>query len=136
MQMVHLSLCTWSVSHMHLAMPYFISLPQTVSGLLRVYACCFSLHCVKGKGKPGVNQDMEQMLQSGVGWLQLDCRRFFAMLFAANYLLLLQHSPITSLNWVFLSWLPAAHDIKRISGTLKHFLLAYGPSTKGKKPNT
>lgn len=103
MQMIHLSLCTWSVS-----MPYFINLPQTVSGLLRVYACCFSLHCVKGKRKPGVNQDMEQMLQSGVGWVQLHCRKFFEMLFATNYLLLLQYSPITSFNWVFLSWLPAA----------------------------
>lgn len=80
MQMIHLILCMWSVSHMHLAMPYFIHLPQTVSGLLRVYACCSFLCCVKGKGKPGVNQDMEQMLQSRVGWLQLDCRKFFAML--------------------------------------------------------
>lgn len=91
---------------MHLAIISSICARQSLC-LLRVSACCFLLLHVKGKGKPRVNQDMKQMLQSGVGWLQLDCRKFFVMLFATNYLWLLQYCPITSLDWVFLSWLPA-----------------------------
>lgn len=89
------------------------SAPEWVSGLLRVYACCFPFWHVKGKGEPRVSQDMKQMLQSGLGWLQLDCRRFYVMLFVTNYLLLLQYSPIINLDWVFLSWLPAVqHKLK------------------------
>lgn len=121
------------MTHAHGNALFHQSAPDSVSGLLGVYTCCFPLWHIKGKEKPRVKQDMKQMLRSGVGWLQLDCRSFFLMLFATSYLLLLQYSPITSLDWVFLGWLPAVQH-KENFGYCKALFFSICPPLQNTKP--